>query len=309
MTTPNADSTVSSYTDEAFKRWRTALDLETSLAGSWRQVMEDTLSRFQLWARNMGAHHAADDKRSADYRLRTVPEALDRVRQLVGELLEEFDDILDILSEKRDGEVEEISDHDTSQAEPLSEISELWRMVGGTVTNLMKVSVLIRDGTCRDRYEYALRAAARGNNTAVTGWDVDHVMAKYPKLERRRGLVQRLGEANTDRRHFLTYLRDHRDRLAGEEPRESGTMSISTRATTLTPARINLSALDTVDNFEGDDVISAMSATTYFTSDGDQEGGGSLRVLPLSSVCLNEMPGLCPYCQRMVLFRSRKAWR
>jgi hypothetical protein len=90
-------------------------------------------------------------------------------------------------------------------------------MVGGTVTNLMKVSVLIRDGTCRDRYEYALRAAARGNNTAVTGWDVDHVMAKYPKLERRRGLAQRLGKANTDRRHFLTYLRDHRDRLAGEE--------------------------------------------------------------------------------------------
>jgi hypothetical protein len=307
MTTPNTDSTVSGYTDEAFKRWETALNLETPLAGSWRQVTEDTLSRFRLWARNMGAYHAADDKRSADYRLRTVPEALDRVRQLVGELLEEFCDILDILSGKRDGEVEEISDHDTSQAEPLSEISELWRMVGGTITNLMKVSVLIRDGTCRDRYEYALRAAARGNDAAVTSWDVDHVIAKYPKLERRLGLARRLGKANTDRRHFLTYVRDHRNRLAGDEPRESGNKSISTRATTLAPAMINMSALDTVDSFEGDDVISATSATTYFTSGGDEEGG--LRVLPLSSVCVNDMPGLCPYCQGMVLFRSRKAWR
>jgi hypothetical protein len=313
-----ADTSITYHTREGFSIWEAIQQLTTELALSWRQVASDELSRYRLWASNIGAYHDPCDQRSADYRLRGAPDFGKRIVQLLEELNEALDDIYQISSGQREGETEEISDpHSNAQDSPRTEISELWLMVEEIMTNLMKVSVLVRKSTKRNRFQHAIRAAAKVASPSVpTTWDVDHIRHKHPKLERNRWLLDRVGEANTQRRQFLLYAQDHGRRVAFDQSGDFGSKSLFsrptqalTKATTVVKDEKISSSLAHLDDYEGNDDASATSLTTYATGRDDDGSITRLQIVPLITVCPEGKPGLCPYCQGMVLFTGRKLWR
>jgi hypothetical protein len=313
-----SDTSITYHTREGFSIWEAIQQLTTELALSWRQVASDELSRYRLWASNIGAYHDPDDQRSADHRLRAAPEFKNRIVQLLEELNEALDDIHQISSGQREGETEEISDpHSNAQDSPRTEISELWLMVEEIITSLMKVSVLVRKSTKRNRFQHAIRAAAKVASPSVpTTWDVDHIRHKHPKLERNRWLLDRVGEANTHRRQFLLYAQDHGRRVAFDQSGDFGSKSLFSRptqaltqATTVVKDERISSALANLDDYEGNDDASTTSPTTYATGRDDDGSTTRLRIVPLITVCPKGKPGVCPYCQGMVLFTGRKLWR
>lgn len=314
--------TITGSTQDVYTRWTAIEELDTELASSWRQVTSDELSRFRLWSNNLGATHKENDPRSADHRLHAVPDVRRRILQLLDELSESLDEIHAIQSGARQGEEEDPGDTDTlfddrSNTSLRSEISELWLMVGDVITNLLKVTVLVRKSTMRNRFDHAVKAAIKANasSTPIT-WDIEHVRHKFPKLEEKQWLIQRLGEISAHRRTFLMYAQDHERRLGSSKDELDGNKSIaskpteaSTRATTLAPAKINSSILQRLEDYDGDDALSTTSATTYNTVAGNDNDADTLSVVPLSSICLQGKPGICPYCRGMVHFKREKAWR
>lgn len=305
-------------TEGTLTRFCDVHDMETDLARSWHEVAADELSRFRLWSSALGANHTRG-RQSADYRLRAIPDARDRIVQLLRDLKEYLDDIHDILSGQRQGGVEEYDDDRISPwdgidiSETRSEISELWLMVDDAMNSLMKMSILVRKSTNRNKFDHAVRAAARTLRSSMpTDWDIDHVRHKFPKLEQKPWLVRRLGQTSTYRRTFLLYARDHQLRLASHDVafRGSGTVesesTLSTVASTVV-APAAASDLQRLESFEGDDASVATSTTSY--NDAGYRDGKELEVIPLWSVCPEGEPGVCPYCRGVVLFSRQKAWR
>lgn len=127
--------------------------------------------------------------------MRAAPDVRRRIAQLLDELCENINDIQAIQSGEREGEEEEedvdfaTSPDDTESAELRSEISELWLMVGDVITSLLKVSVLVRLSSSRNKFDHAVRATARANTSYMPMiWDIEHVRHKFPKLETCSGL-------------------------------------------------------------------------------------------------------------------------
>jgi hypothetical protein len=320
-----AEATVAECTRNVFGKFKVIKNLENELSASWQETASDGLSRFRLWASNLGAYHDGQDPRSADFRLRRAPDVQRRIVRLLEDLLEDLDGIYEILSGQREGGVESADDPDVprdsdGKAEPRSEISELWLTVDSDITSLMKVSILVQKNSVRNKLQHAIRAAEKMTSSFMpTVWDRQRISHWYPKLEQKEWLLERLARATTHRRKFLMYAEEHSKRIAydssgnfGNKSMYSRTTEALTQATTLAPGMIEAVALEQLDHFEEDDGMSDMSATTRGSQLSGQDSVKDLNLVPLSSVCKEGKPGICPYCYDAVLFvgrGKRKLWR
>jgi hypothetical protein len=163
---------------------------------------------------NLGAAHPATDRRSADYRLREAPEVVDRIVELLEELTEINGEALEIVSGERSNRQIAEDDSDTDSSSPGSgqdELSELFLSIGDVLTSLFKVSMLVKKATTRDRYA---RAASAKDKPYLVEFDIRHVADKFPKAREQPWLLERLGAAITQRRQFLRYCRNHKNRIA-----------------------------------------------------------------------------------------------
>jgi hypothetical protein len=309
--------TISACTRNVLKRWSAVEQLETEDAASWRQTAADKLSRFRLWASNLGAYHDPNDKRSADYRVRAAPDVLAHILQLTRGLSQYLDEISEILSRRLAGAIDHgLPPQDTDgSGEQESEFSELWLMIDDAVDSLMRVSVFIRAKANNNRNRFvraALKSGKSGSALPDTSYDKAHVRQKHPKLERFEWLVDRLGAANTQRRQFLVYAQAHQSRIAYDESGVFASKSIFSRptqaitqATTHVPSATVVGPSDRLDYYETTDAESNLSATTVgFGQDDDV-----VDVIPLYRVCKKGKAGVCPYCQGAVTFTRRKTWR
>jgi hypothetical protein len=86
------------------------------------------------------------------------------------------------------------------------------------IRSLLRISILIRKATPRDRFAKALQVVDRNGYEFMDQFDINHVLERYPKLGKpeSRGLCERLGRAITKRRQFLRYARRHKSRVAGD---------------------------------------------------------------------------------------------
>jgi hypothetical protein len=169
---------------------------------------EDSRSRYDIWASNLGSIHPATDRRSADYRLREAPEVTDRIVELLEELTEINSEIHEILSGERANRQTSESEDDM---ESTDELSELRLSVGDIITSLFKISMLVKKATKRDRYA---KAASAKDDPFLAEFDIRHIADKYPKIRAQPWLLERLGKAITQRRQFLRYCRNHKNRIA-----------------------------------------------------------------------------------------------
>jgi len=198
---------------DAIAQFNTPESNSSETATEWSRN-EDGRSRFQIWMSNLGAAHPVLDRRSADYRLREAPEVVDRIVELLEELTEINSEVLEIVSGERSNRHFSEEDSDTESSSPgggQDELSELFLSTGDVLTSLFKVSMLVKKATTRDRYA---RAANAKDKPYLVEFDIRHVADKYPKARDQPWLLERLGTAITQRRQFLRYRRNHKNRIA-----------------------------------------------------------------------------------------------
>jgi len=311
------EATIAECTRNVFGQFKAIKNLENDLSASWQETALDGLSRFQLWASNIGAYHDKQDPRSADSCLQKAPDVQRRIVRLLEELLEDLHGIYEILSGKREGGVENTDDPDVPQnsdagAESRSEISELWLMVDDGVSSLMKVSILVQENSVRNNIQHAVRAAEKmSSSSRPTMRDRQNICHLYPKVEQKEWLLERLARTTTQRRKFLMYAESHSQRI-GRDSSEDHRRITQALVQASTVAFGEVAAVERLDRLEDDDNVSDTSATTRGSKIDSQDDVKDLDLVPLSSVCKDGKPGICPYCYDVVLFvgrRKRRMWR
>ncbi|KXX82782.1 hypothetical protein MMYC01_200765 [Madurella mycetomatis] len=180
----------------------------------------DVRDKFRLWAGNIGARNDPASPFSLESRLVAASELLDQVADLLSDLADALDDLLEIIVGNHDNRtikaVPGSYDLNSGQAEK-DEAHDILDVTSECIRGLLRISILIRKATPRDRFSKALQATSNTTRPFLDQFDIGHVAERYPKLKREesRWLCERLGRAITKRRQLLRYLRDHRSRVAG----------------------------------------------------------------------------------------------
>ena len=185
---------------------------------------------------------------------------------------------------------------------------ELIATVKAAITNLFRLSILIRKVPIEDDYD---RATSRYR--LPTEWDIRHVRDKFREIDpRKRWLVDRLGHAITRRRAFLRYREEHHQKLSSEvianvQKSEAAKSLAFTKATTHVPQPgINMAEiLEQV----GQDTESEGSRTSYAPTVFDEDVSGILNVPRLPASSSYGEPFQCPYCYTIQICRSKHHWK
>jgi hypothetical protein len=190
-----------------------------------------------------------------------------------------------------------------------------------SVSSLLKLSVAIRSSPARDDYA---KAAARYN--IPSSWDIAHVQAKHGRAKYSKPwLLERLGEAITLRRKYLTYREEHNRKIQtrNEGLVEQATNDGHTVAPTVThtlpstiATRMANEAQQAMSNVEITEVDeTARSQTSYEPT--MFEGGESTKLsVPKPPEVAFEgvpfeygKPFMCPYCFTEQNCRDRIVWK
>lgn len=199
-----------------------------------------------------------------------------------------------------------------------------------TLRRLFHLSSLITKSSTRDKF---VRAEVKCRLEMYERYDVQHVREKIDRAGGRadEGLVTRLGKANTSRRQFIAYSREHNAELSRLDPDDDqpsdqgyakrglhGKSDKSSVAKSILHSEITKqSAVPTKASTVGvmdpnafdyglDD---ARSCTTVATSIVDGQAFSGLKVPELA---LYTKPGehfICPLCKTVQRFNGQTAWR
>ncbi|XP_014550402.1 hypothetical protein COCVIDRAFT_51766, partial [Bipolaris victoriae FI3] len=294
--------------------------------------MREELDRFSLFVGNIGALHRPESPMSIESRLQGANDVLTHILGLLDDLKEVIRDLLDIVLGERE-EMVSVADETEDECGGISEVNELQEEISETVTRLFRVSTLIRRAAPTDIFAKAL---SRNRYHFNDQFDISHVGEKYPKLVAKDSawLCQRLRRAITQRRRYLSYIQDHREKLAdplshheksggsaykpqipnikqslGPKPtlnRES-LPSFFTKATTIAAEKL-APQLNVADESDPDD---ARSYTTISRSiDSDHESSTNVRIPKLDSLRTDRGKEFeCPFCFRIKKFKSERMWK
>ena len=226
---------------------------------------------------------------------------------------------------------ENANDESYASAEPeeRSEVQEIFGSVADLSVELFKISMLIWKATPRDRY---LKATAQAKEPFDDHYDIAHVEQKFPKLARpdKARLKALLGRAITQRREFLRYVRDHRQKLSIKhnsqivearlkEPRselpninqqwkqDTGSpISAARPATTLAPTNASTLLPSKLEDM-GLTSDEEQSITSFATS--IEQNDENIRIVALSHVSKGRFPFECSYCWQIVRTRHERSWK
>jgi hypothetical protein len=297
------------------------------------QISEE-LDRFSLFVGNIGAFHRPASSMSIESRLHEVNDVLTHVLSLLADLDEVARELLNIVSGKRIGVTYVLDKAEGENDEEISEVNELREEISETITRLFRVSILIRQAAPTDLFAKALSRTRYSFNDQ---FDIAHVGEKYPKLSNNdyTWLRQRLGRAITQRRRYLSYIRDHREKLEstpGHQDKADSSAARSqapvvkeavaakstfdttsrpsyiTKASTVAPARITTQMLVADESDPEDD---ARSYTTVARSaDDNLESSTTVRIPKLDELRTGNKKEIeCPFCFRIKRFKNERVWR
>ena len=206
----------------------------------------------------------------------------------------------------------------------LNEISHI-------ITCLYKFSIAVRNPTPRDRFE----KCAHIDMSHFEDFDVSHVAEKFPDIDGKNYLIQRLGKANTRRRQLLRYHEKHHQKIAGHRHAANGADVFETQAKTYphqfegdsvgqpnteftqTATTVSTFLQPTAQGYHETSPIDAeetrsaggLSQTTYNSSSSSEGSGGQLRVPdPPTNNPFDGVPFQCPYCFTLISPNSQMSW-
>ncbi|KAI0965397.1 hypothetical protein F4678DRAFT_335366 [Xylaria arbuscula] len=317
----------------------------------------DASDKFKLWAGNIGARHFPTSAASLEARLVSANRILEQVEDLRDDLILALDDLLEIASGgrvNREITFESGSSLDNQASLPLNhqlevgsgltserkESQDILDVISECTRGLLKISVLIRKATPRDRFARALQV----DNPFIDQFDINYVAERYPKL-RKPGfewLCVRLGRAITKRRQFLRYSREHGRRIAGSNEKDteinksgaqtkasnevqtfhissnsqahssagtklSGSVAAhthaSTKASTLDATTLHKLREDETNEEDSRSLVSAGSSLQFENEDS------RLHLPSLGELKKGDSIFECPFCLNLQTFTRESAWR
>jgi tetratricopeptide (TPR) repeat protein len=324
--------------------------------------IEDEGARYKIWAGNLGAFQRLPAASSLDYRLRESPKVATQIQELLEDLRHAMQRISAIASGESPNRVAESTDseddydddseddHDKEEPEKvsdgsedgvdedviievdadekprqLSEAGELFRSVKDTITGLFRISIIIRKASPRDRFAKALAARQEPFDER---FDIDYVSHKFPMLniEKKVWFKERVGKAITQRRQYLRYARDHRDKLAREPkdlwqpeddgPRttllpvlsQAGKTNLTKPTSTLAPTTASTLLAEKLAIYE-EDLSDNQSQTSYAISLGEDDHESHLRLPSLVEVSKDATTFECPFCWTVQDIQRDSTWR
>lgn len=187
----------------------------------------------------------------------------------------------------------------TSEEDPIDESSIIIDIIIQSITSLLRLGVLIRKASPRDKFKEAQRSTRL---YVPDRYDIEYVQQKHPKLNETQ--YTRLGRAISKRRQFIMYCRDHRARLGHDvdgSGEGTGTEVLSSKASTFRPP--GQGSLLSMQDEDEDDVVSIMTASTV------SEVSISRKLPSLGELSPDDEPFECPICFSLHSFKSDRAWQ
>ncbi|KAL6399891.1 uncharacterized protein AUP68_17300 [Ilyonectria robusta] len=304
---------------------------------------EDEMTRFKMWAGNLGAHQAG--RASLDHRLREAPHLQESVIYLLKDLSESLQDAVAMAAHEQpswhktpppnadegntkaldDSSDSGFTDSEEEDISPEARLSTICTDVGEAIDCLLRLSVAIANPAPHER----VRKLGTGPSEDVSFYethDINYVRDKFPKMSDE--LASILGKSITRRRQFFKYREAHHTRLAEGLEAMALDTEVDTSRTEIVPKTVASSLPDhlkKLTNFDlRTDVIDedgrsemGMSQTSYATSAGFlaedvdgkmQEPPPPLKVPPLPAAA-ERGSFECPFCYRMVSASSSAAWK
>lgn len=198
------------------------------------------------------------------------------------------------------------------------------------VSRLFRISSLIAKATTRDKFA---RAEIKCNLAMYEPYDIGHINEKVKAASGKASawLINRLGKANTKRRQFLAYSREHRKDLSNESAWKSAVAekerydpmiykapyqslleqsTCRSEDTKVSLAPTKASTVGKVDPNTFDyGLDDSRSYTTVATSIADGHGVSPLKVPDLDTYTTLGEHFECPLCYTIQRFNSKAAWR
>ncbi|KAI0869699.1 hypothetical protein GGS24DRAFT_478076 [Hypoxylon argillaceum] len=278
---------------------------------TWVRMIDDQLSKFKLWAGNIGAHRTG--RRSLDYRLRDSSHLQTQVLRLLDDLVTSLNEVHSILSGETlpwDQDLGEAGELDEELKELLmnedfefdSELGQLTKEVTDSIAYLLRLSMALRHPAPHDRFmstEYA-------NVRYFEATDKAHVEAKYPRAS--QYLIIRLGQALSQRRQYFKYRESHHEKLA-RGLIDSGRSEVDGQSTVASsiPGAMKMPGADPrfgeLDEDERSDT--GFSQTSFATTAPESD---RLRIPPLPRRA-HDGPFECPFCYMLISVSGKHQWK
>jgi hypothetical protein len=217
----------------------------------------------------------------------------------------------------------------------VNEAQDILEVVQECVKDLLRLSILIRKATPRDRWNRALQKPQ--DDRLDDRFDIQHVGEKFPKLSRpeHEWLKFRLGRAITQRRQFIRYCREHKNRM--QEPDADDEIPTSSRAMqsdlmgpdvpgyaqtttglTLNPpvtegsthaSTLQVTTLQAIRGDDDDDTASVATSVVSSVDLDDDESEEMLRLPSLQAASQGHDEFECPLCFTIQSFRQERKWK
>ena len=218
------------------------------------------------------------------------------------------------------GALSDSEDEDSETDEDVietSDLQELFAAMKAANTNLMKMSLVIRNSPSRDDY---LKAATR--YPFDPRWDIGHVKEKHGSENRHSDwLLERLGKAITRRRQYLKYREEHHGKLSrdwteeGPKDAEADDEPAKTIAVTEATKYVENEAPNQPQGSEGGGSFG--SQTSYEATIVGESTDIRLTVPPPPAMAFPEQgiaftfgePFQCPFCYTEQIVKDKAAWK
>ncbi|KAL8689788.1 MAG: hypothetical protein Q9218_004619 [Villophora microphyllina] len=306
------------------------------------ESLGDLFGRFNVWAGNIGA--GGQGQASLDYRLRDASEIKEHIISTLRYIHEALHEESSASSSSNASTTDTSSSFGAgageSPASPGTELQQLQHAIATFVSNLYKISTVIRKHTApRDM----LVKSAKIDTSFYEYFDEMHVREKYPLAD--EALVKRLGNAISRRRKYLKYREQHRQKLSLRRDAQSvgqtavdestaspvfersptlratpeateaishdhqasslmepSTMKASTTASTFLPPDISVLQSENIDR-----ISDAGTQTSYGSISTSQHDTLAIPQPPKSSSDGRDFE--CPYCFSIRRMRSTDPWQ
>ncbi|KAH7370573.1 hypothetical protein BKA65DRAFT_366218, partial [Rhexocercosporidium sp. MPI-PUGE-AT-0058] len=274
---------------------------------------------FELWARNIAALQDAHLPSSLEHRLRDDASARGIVKKAMLYLEESLHMALSIASGERENEVWDLLSPDEQPADTSvdlysgsSELRELGLAIQEGITNLFRLSMIIRKKPEKDEY---LKASL--TYTIDPTADIIHVGDKYPPAKKGdKWLMERLGIAITRRRQYLLYRKEHQEKMEQVHTlkKDAGGKTVwsGEKASTYHPNEALEDSRPADLNIWG---FVSSAPTEYADSSKGKDGASDLLrtpLLPKDSVGVRAEYNQhfeCPYCWRPQKVGDKNEWK
>jgi hypothetical protein len=245
---------------------------------------KDELGRLRVWAKNVGAHQTGQF--SLDYRLRDASHLKDQTLKLLKRITDVLSELSEVLDEPHD-EVEAGKYHEEAgewgASEDTTEITEIYRSLVKTITNLYQVSMAIRQPSQHDRFIEMTKRDAE----PFRFWAAQHVSHKHPHAD--QFLIDRLGSAMAKQWAILKYRRKKQIKISHQMDNAEGEAYVK--------------AFDDSSQLP---LEAASSELPHAKTSPDEQEAIKVPVLPNEGA--NNTPFECPYCFFVITISDSRAW-